>query len=85
MGQFLWGQAMSRLGFGYATAKNGAEFFTLVTSQTFDTKADQAAIREGFHYGVKTKNSSPGIFEGLPLPEGNFSDRPRRTDRSRRR
>jgi hypothetical protein len=78
MGQFIWGQAMSRLGFGYSTAKNGAEFFTLITSATFDTKADQSAIREGFHYKVKTTNSSPGVFEGLPLPDGKFSGQPRR-------
>ena len=66
-GQFLWGQAMSRLGFSYSNSQLGSESFARAHELQWDSKADQAAISNGFFYYINTKNSTPGIFEGLPL------------------
>jgi hypothetical protein len=62
-GQFLWGHAMNRLGFGYSNAKFGSE-----ANEFFgDATGDQRAIRVGFHYSTGTQKAYPGVFKGLPL------------------
>ncbi len=62
-GQFLWDNAMQRLGFSYSSAKVGSE-----GNEGFrDTKADQQAIRKGFHHTVGTSKINGGHFNGLPL------------------
>jgi hypothetical protein len=53
-GNFLWGQGMKQLGFNVSTAKFGAdanEYFR-------DTKTDQQAIDDGYHYNVVTNKKS---------------------------
>lgn len=67
-GQFLWGQAMNRLGFDYSTAKIGSELFARGFEFSWDAPADQKSIREGFHYKTKIQTAkSGGTFEGFPL------------------
>ncbi|ACU62082.1 DUF6443 domain-containing protein [Chitinophaga pinensis] len=61
-GQFLWGNSMQRMGFGYFSAKFGSQANELFG----DTKADQQAIRKGFHYKVRTSKIAAGPFNGLP-------------------
>jgi hypothetical protein len=66
-GQFLWGQAMNRLGFSYSSAKIGSELFARGFEFSWDAEADQKAIREGFHYKTQVQTAtSPGPFVGLP-------------------
>ena len=56
-GNWLWGQAMERLGFNYGTAEFGAE-----ANEWFqDSDADQRAIKSGFFYN--TSNTNTETFE----------------------
>ena len=73
-GQFLWGQAMNRLGFEYSSAKIGSETFARGYEFEWDSQADQRAIRQGFFYKTKLKKASAGPFGGLD----DWSRRPRR-------
>ena len=57
-GNWLWGQAMNRLGFGYATAK----FFSEANEGFKDSAGDQKAIRTGFHYSTAIKTVVPFIL-----------------------
>lgn len=62
-GQFLWGNAMCRLGFSYSSSKIGSqanEFFG-------DSDADQRAINWGFNYIISSKKINPGVFVDLNL------------------
>lgn len=75
-GQFLWGQAMNRLGFDYSNAKIGSQSFARTFEFAWDTSADQKAIREGFHYRPKLQTAaSAGPFEGLPKQEWRRSNK----------
>jgi hypothetical protein len=65
-GQFLWGQAMNRLGFDYSSIKIGSEVFARGYEFNWDSQADQKAIREGYFFNTKLKISTAGPFEGLP-------------------
>ena len=48
-GNFLWGNAMNRLGFDYSTALFGSQY-----NEDFqDAKGDQQAIKTGYHYKTK--------------------------------
>jgi len=50
-GNWLWGQAMKVMGFDYSSAKLGSE-----GNEGFkDAKADQEAIRSGYHHEVQNK------------------------------
>lgn len=66
-GQFIWGQAMNRLGFDYSSAKIGSESFARTFEFGWDTNADQSAIRAGFFYKPAIKKPVAGPFEGMPM------------------
>lgn len=52
-GNWLWGQAMKRLGFDYSSAKIGSE-----GNENFkDAEADQRAIRSGYHFDINGNES----------------------------
>jgi hypothetical protein len=54
-GNWLWGQAMHRLGFSYSSAKLGSE-----GNEGFhDAKGDQRAIASGFHYATLNATRTP--------------------------
>jgi hypothetical protein len=53
-GNYLWGQAMKRLGFDYSTARTASQ-----TNEKYkDSQADQRAIKSGFHHEVSTKHAT---------------------------
>jgi hypothetical protein len=57
-GNWLWGQAMKRLGFDYSSAKAGSE-----GNENFkDSQGDQRAIRTGFHYTVGSTQTKPFVL-----------------------
>ena len=49
-GQFLWGQAMKRLGFDYSSALAGSQ----INEKLGDSEADQRAIKSGYFKKVDT-------------------------------
>ena len=54
-GNWMWGQAMNRLGFSYSTAQFASE-----ANEGFkDSAGDQKAIRTGFHYTTTISNVVP--------------------------
>ena len=78
-GQFMWGQAMGRLGFDYSSAKIGSELFARGFEFSWDATADQKAIREGFHYKPTIQTAQfAGPFEGLPKNGSFRREKPRR-------
>lgn len=56
-GNFLWGNAMKRLGFGITTAIWGSNYNNWMSYDTLDSKADQNAIKAGFVYSPRTSSS----------------------------
>ncbi len=62
-GQFLWGQAMKRLGFSYASTWFGSNMNEIFSG--FDSEADQQAIKAGFNYNVSTSKSSIDKFKDV--------------------
>jgi RHS repeat-associated protein len=61
-GNWLWGQGMSRLGFDYSSAQIGSQ-----SNESFkDSKADQRAIRSGFHHKVGTTKSKSFVLKNAP-------------------
>jgi hypothetical protein len=58
-GNWLWGHAMSRLGFDYSSAQIGSQ-----SNESFkDSKGDQKAIRSGFHHKVSTTKNKPFVLK----------------------
>lgn len=61
-GNFLWGQAMKRMGFDLSTSQSGAQ-----DNEGFkDTEGDQRAIKNGFNYNVNTNESNKKTYLGNP-------------------
>lgn len=58
-GNWLWGHAMSRLGFDYSSAQIGSQ-----SNESFkNPKGDQKAIRSGFHHKVSTTKNKPFVLK----------------------
>jgi len=53
-GQFLWGQAMNRLGFEYHSAQAGSQ----INEKLTDSPADQRAIKSGFFLQVTAQKET---------------------------
>jgi hypothetical protein len=48
----MWGQSMKNLKFDYSTA----EFHSQRNESFHDSKADQRAIRNGYHYNISSEH-----------------------------
>ena len=55
-GNYLWGQAMNRIGIGLGDAKIAAHVNSKGTGNGWDSPADQRAIGQGYVYKVGTTN-----------------------------
>jgi hypothetical protein len=67
-GNFLWGQAMSRIGITLAVAKLAAYANSITVGDGPDSYSDQAALTRGWSLNVKTSQSVlHKIFMAKPL------------------
>jgi len=55
-GNYLWGQAMSRIGIDLGNVKIAAHINSKATGNGWDSPADQRAIGQGYVYKVRTTN-----------------------------